>query len=157
MTTTVSYFPPSFAAVVSRLPVLPPSFVFTRVMNLVLGRKLMGGDLSSLHGKHFSICVTDTGLRLYFTVGHRGFVPMRAVPRPDLAISATAHDFYLLATRREDPDALFFSRRLVVEGDTELGLIAKNTLDGIELPAFGNFIPMPSRILAAAKNAFLHP
>jgi predicted lipid carrier protein YhbT len=26
-----------------------------------------------------------------------------------LSISATAHDFFLLATRKEDPDTLFFS------------------------------------------------
>ena len=53
---------------------------------------------------------------------------------PDLTISASAYDFYLLAMRKEDPDTLFFNRRLVVEGDTELGLIAKNALDAIDLP-----------------------
>jgi hypothetical protein len=34
-----------------------------------------------------------------------------------------------LALRREDPDTLFFTRRLVLEGDTELGLALKNALD----------------------------
>ena len=33
---------------------------------------------------------------------------------------------------REDPDTLFFSRRLVSEGDIELGLIVKNLLDAID-------------------------
>ena len=46
------------------------------------------------------------------------------------------HDFALLAARKEDPDTLFFSRRLVMEGDTELGLLVKNTLDAIEQPLF---------------------
>jgi predicted lipid carrier protein YhbT len=36
-----------------------------------------------------------------------------------------------LALRREDPDTLFFSRRLVLEGDTELGLVVKNALDAM--------------------------
>ena len=31
-------------------------------------------------------------------------------------------------------DTLFFSRRLSMEGDTELGLIVKNTLDALEFP-----------------------
>lgn len=52
----------------------------------------------------------------------------------DLTLSATAHDFLLLAQRRQDPDTLFFSRRLSMEGDTELGLVVKNALDAIELP-----------------------
>ena len=38
------------------------------------------------------------------------------------------------ARREEDPDTLFFSRRLMMEGDTELGLVVKNTLDALELP-----------------------
>jgi hypothetical protein len=38
----------------------------------------------------------------------------------------------LLATRREDPDTLFFNRRLCIEGDTETGLHVKNLLDALE-------------------------
>jgi predicted lipid carrier protein YhbT len=41
-------------------------------------------------------------------------------------------EFLCLATRREDPDSLFFQRRLIIEGDTELGLTLKNLLDGCE-------------------------
>jgi predicted lipid carrier protein YhbT len=31
----------------------------------------------------------------------------------------------------DDPDRLFFERVLVMEGDTEMGLVLKNTLDAI--------------------------
>jgi O2-independent ubiquinone biosynthesis accessory factor UbiT len=37
-----------------------------------------------------------------------------------------------MAGRFEDPDTLFFQRRLVIEGDTELGLGVKNFLDGLD-------------------------
>ena len=37
-----------------------------------------------------------------------------------------------LMLREEDPDTLFFSRRLRIEGDTELGLIVKNLLDSVD-------------------------
>jgi predicted lipid carrier protein YhbT len=47
---------------------------------------------------------------------------------------ACARVFVLLALRKEDPDTLFFDRQLVIEGDTELGLIVKNALDRVELP-----------------------
>ncbi|MDC9597520.1 ubiquinone anaerobic biosynthesis accessory factor UbiT [Xenorhabdus anantnagensis] len=43
------------------------------------------------------------------------------------------NDFILIAARKEDPDTLFFQRRLRVEGNTELGLHVKNLMDSIEL------------------------
>ena len=46
----------------------------------------------------------------------------------DLRISASTRDFIALALRQEDPDALFFDRRLLMEGDTDLGLVVKNTV-----------------------------
>ena len=36
--------------------------------------------------------------------------------------------------REEDPDTLFFNRKLHIEGDTELGLITKNLLDSVDWP-----------------------
>lgn len=42
----------------------------------------------------------------------------------------------MLARREEDPDTLFFSRRLTLEGDTELGLLVENTLDALDASAF---------------------
>ena len=53
----------------------------------------------------------------------------------------------LLGMRKEDPDTLFFSRRLVVEGDTELGLIAKNTLDAVELPKLDFSFLLPGKLV----------
>lgn len=56
---------------------------------------------------------------------------------PDLTLATTVADFLAVALRREDPDTLFFSRRLSIEGDTELGLLVKNTLDALDLRAHG--------------------
>jgi predicted lipid carrier protein YhbT len=50
---------------------------------------------------------------------------------PDVTVRASLGDYVALALRREDPDTLFFSRRLVLEGDTELGLAIKNALDAL--------------------------
>lgn len=133
------------------LPVLPPSFVFTRVLNLVLYNTIRRGDLHAMNSKHIVIRVTDAGLHLHFTMQPDGFSPVDASGMPDLAISATLHDFYLLAMRREDPDTLFFNRRLVVEGDTELGLVAKNTLDAIEHPMLELERIFPRHVLARMK------
>ena len=68
-----------------------------------------------------------------FTYGKRGFFPSFDPRTPDLTISARARDFLALMAREEDADTLFFSRRLQMEGETELGLQVKNTLDAIDL------------------------
>jgi predicted lipid carrier protein YhbT len=140
--------PSPIAKVVSRLPTYPPSFVLSHVLNLALGRLLDPAALEPLHGKLIGIHVTDAGLRFFFSVGSKGFIARKSGATPDLAFSATAHDFLLLAMRKEDPDTLFFSRRLLVEGDTELGLIAKNTLDAVEMPGFTVADLMPHRMLS---------
>ena len=50
----------------------------------------------------------------------------------DVRIRGCFDDFWALATRREDPDTLFFQRRLALEGDTDTGLALKNLLDSLE-------------------------
>ena len=61
----------------------------------------------------------------------------------------------LLATRHADPDTLFFQRRLRVEGDTELGLAIKNTMDGMDwddLPTLlRGTLQLLGRLLARAE------
>jgi predicted lipid carrier protein YhbT len=143
-------FPKSVAKLLSLLPSYPPSFAFTKVLNLALGR--IAGSLAPLHGKHIAIHVNDIGLRLLFTIEAGKFTPTDSGRAPDLSISASAQDFYLLATRKEDPDTLFFSRRLMVEGDTELGLVAKNTLDAIELPKFTPSMLSPRNVVSHLKS-----
>lgn len=127
-------FPRPLGQLIEHLPAWPPSFAFTRILNLALRQVIRRRDLQALYGKRISIHVTDAGLHLHFTVLSTGFSAATGNVAADLAISASAYDFYLLAMRKEDPDTLFFNRRLLVEGDTELGLVAKNALDAIELP-----------------------
>ena len=50
----------------------------------------------------------------------------------NIEFEGTVYDFLLLVTRREDPDTLFFNRRLKLGGNTELGLELKNFLDALE-------------------------
>lgn len=57
-----------------------------------------------------------------------------------------------LAMRKEDPDTLFFSRRLSMQGDTELGLLLKNTLDALELPSDTWRLLMPDRMFAILRK-----
>lgn len=137
---------------ISLLPRYPHSLAFTHAINLALGERLHGEEWQPLYGKQVCIRVRDAGLIFHFTVGPKGLVARHAVRRPDLAISASAQDFFLLALRKEDPDTLFFSRRLLMEGDTELGLLVKNTLDAMELPPLDLRALLPARLLGKLRS-----
>jgi len=63
--------------------------------------------------------------------GPQGFRAADSRSEVALRISATAEGFVRLARGDEDPDRLFFERQLLMEGDTELGLVLNNTLDAI--------------------------
>ena len=138
--------PTGLARVFERLPVAPPSLAFCLAANRLLWPVLLARDWRSLAGRRYAIRVRDWGLSLRFRIDAQGFSPDAG--QPELAVSANARDFLLLMARREDPDTLFFSRRLLSEGDTELGLVVKNLLDGIDPDEVFARLPAPLATLA---------
>jgi predicted lipid carrier protein YhbT len=140
--------PSAATRLIASLPVTPPSLAFSLAANRLLWPELQALDWQPLAGRRYAIRVRDLGLSLRFTVGRHGFAPAHGAA--ELTISASARDFLLLLGRREDPDTLFFSRRLVSEGDTELGLVVKNLLDALDLDAVLRRLP-PPLARAAAK------
>ncbi|WP_296891770.1 SCP2 sterol-binding domain-containing protein [Thiobacillus sp.] len=138
LTLAVPTFP---SRLLARLPSAPPSLAFSLAANHLLWPALQTLDWEPLVGRRYAIRIKDLRLSLRFTVGPQGFAPDNGMP--DLTISATARDFLLLLARREDPDTLFFSRRLVSEGDTELGLIVKNLLDALDPDTVLSRLPAP--------------
>lgn len=137
MTFTLPAFtlPPTVARIAARLPQKPPTLALTLALNLALGRILPREDLAPLTGHHLRLNVRDAGLSLDFTLNERGFQARVADGKPDLILTANVRDYLALALREEDADTLFFARRLLMEGDTELGLLVKNTLDAVDWEA----------------------
>ena len=128
---------PSFvAAVGQRLPQWPHALVLTAGLNAMLKMKLLPEDsLALFEGRSFLVDVLDTGGKACFTYRDGLFRPLFSVPAsPDLAFGANLSAFLQMMLRQEDPDTLFFNRELSIEGDTELGLVAKNMLDAVEWP-----------------------
>ena len=119
----------------ARLPQKPPELLLVAALKLGLERIVPRDALRPLLGKRFTIRVTDVGMTLNFGYAAGGFHPRFDSLPAELTISARLRDYIALLTREEDPDTLFFGRRLLMEGDTDLALLMKNTLDGIELPA----------------------
>lgn len=140
--------------VVARLPAYPPALLTAVAASALIGERLNGRALPSARGKVVAIEVRDLGVTLTFAIENEGLVA-RDHAQPDATISADAADFYALARREADPDTLFFNRRLVMQGDTELALLVKNTLDAVDLRALS--LPRPARVLNALRLQFRAP
>lgn len=147
--------PRPLGSVLARLPAYPGSFLLVKALNLTLARTLPADVGSLLLNKKMRIQVRDAQVAFDFVWTGLRFVATKRVPQTDLTISANAHDFYLMSQRQVDPDTLFFSRRLLMEGDTELGLIVKNALDALELPVFAPQQWTPPQLLS--RLAALRP
>lgn len=117
--------------IVSRLPMQPPALLLAAALNRWLAPRLPADARRALSDRCVEIVVTDLGLTLRMQLDRRGFglaAPHAAVA---LRIAAAAATYWRLLRGRDDVDRLFFERALVMEGDTELGLVLKNTLDAI--------------------------
>lgn len=126
---------------------LTPYAVQKRVLSLVLNQAfrepLRHGELDFLEDAKVRIRVTDLNIDWLIRVGADAFTPLDRSLAEDVTISGESPDFVLLATRQADPDTLFFQRRIRIEGDTELGLGIKNTMDSMDW----DDLPLPLRRL----------
>jgi len=140
---------PGIAARIGRhLPQTPPTLALVTGLNLALGHVLSADDLAPLAGKRLQLEVTDLGMTLRY--GFNGRFHLRQDTRkPDLTLRAGLRDYLALALQEEDPDTLFFCRRLVMEGDTDLGLLVKNTLDAVDWDALFDTLPTPLKRLVS--------
>ncbi len=102
------------------------------VMSSMFREAFDEGELGFLQGKWVSLEVTDLQLQWNITLGAKGLILAPGAVVADTVISGDSKDLLALAAQTEDPDTLFFQRRLRIEGDTELGLETKNILYSLE-------------------------
>lgn len=127
------HFGPSLMSVPVKLaPFALKRQVLEQVLSWQFRQALAEGELEFLEGRWLSIHVRDIGLLWYISVVDGRLVVSQQADA-DVSFSADASDLLMIAARKQDPDTLFFQRRLVIEGDTELGLYVKNLMDAIEL------------------------
>lgn len=106
--------------------------VLQQVLSWQLRQALADGELDFLEGRWLKIEVSDLSLTWLMSVQESKLV-IAERGEADVSFSGNANDLILIAARKEDPDTLFFQRRLRIEGDTELGLYVKNLMDSIDL------------------------
>ena len=106
-------------------------------MNRLLAEPLAAGEFEPL--PRFTVTLQANRLRLSECPG-------------EACIRGGWREFLQLLGREQDPDTLFFQRRLLVEGDTELGLWVKNLLDGLDQSGWPGPVREGLRLLAYATR-----
>ena len=135
-------FPKPLTRLIAALPSYPASRVFVGLGNLVAWPGLRDQDWTA--GRRSGACASGPGPRpAGLLLPRPGRLPCRELPAsPATTFTATARDLARLALRLEDPDTLFFDRRLRIEGDTDLGLRIKNMLDAVDLDVAAAAMPL---------------
>lgn len=118
------------------LPFRVKAEILARLLGQLLSQQSDDDELAFLKGNWVAIDVVDMGLTFEVSFDCRWLVqePQAA----SVTFSGHSKELILVAAGKEDPDSLFFQRKLSIEGDTELGLEVKNLLLSIE------FDTMPS-------------
>lgn len=121
-----------------------PNALLAPVLEQTLGRffqqELASGELDFLAERSLHIHVSDLNLQFGVSLLEGRLRIALPCAAGDASIRASANDFILMINGRIDPDTLFFQRRLLMSGDTEMALQVKNLLDTIEL---GERLPKP--------------
>lgn len=118
---------------------IAPKVVSTTVigsaLNWLLKQPITEDELDFLQGQVLAIKVTDVPLTVYITLnGNQQIdVQMKEPEQVNVTFSGDALSFVQLFAGDKDPDTLFFQRKLLIEGDTEMGLMIKNFFDDVEL------------------------
>ncbi|KOO07815.1 ubiquinone anaerobic biosynthesis accessory factor UbiT [Vibrio hepatarius] len=121
-------------------------------LKMAFKEALEDGDFEFLEGKWLKVSVVDMRLDWYISYEDEKLIVADQVQQEDVAFSGNLNDLVLIAGRKEDPDTLFFQRRLSIEGDTELGLEVKNLMDSVDLEA----MPKPLQTLLNQLADFVY-
>ncbi len=121
---------PLLNAIDQRIPLVLKQLVAEAPLNRLFADAIADGEFDDFEGRRIRLEVNggQPGITFGFWAGRLRIVDGAG----EVTIRGSLSAFKTLAARKQDPDKLFFQRRLVIEGDTELGLALKNLLDSLE-------------------------
>lgn len=123
------------------VPVFPLRPIFSRLIKtLAMRHESLFERLGAYGGKQFLIDPVDMPvvLRMVPDISNPELEPFarRDMPECDAVISGPLLSLIRLVSGKEDGDALFFSRELVIKGDTEAVLALRNAIDDLDIDLF---------------------
>ena len=113
-----------------RVPFLFKQLITEATLNRMFAQAIHEGEFDDFEGRTLRLEINggQPGITLGFWQGRLRIVEGEG----EATIRGGWSAFYKLANRKLDPDQLFFQRKLIIEGDTELGLGIKNLLDSLD-------------------------
>jgi len=141
------YLPPFIARTAGLLPLLPLEVVARRLMaNAMAARPSFAARLGEYSGRTFAIDPVDCPFVFVIRPqdGHTQLTVVRESRDHDARIAAPLVVLIGMVDGSYDGDALFFSRDLSIEGDTEAVLALRNAIENAELD--------PSTVLGLPKR-----
>ncbi|MEE1672661.1 SCP2 sterol-binding domain-containing protein [Agarivorans aestuarii] len=125
-----------------------------KALALSFAEAIEEGDLDFLEQRWLKLTVSDLAASWYITFDNERLRVQAQAPQVDVSFSGELNDFVLMMGRKEDPDTLFFQRRLKIEGDTELGLELKNLLDNLDIDDLPAWMSEPLKHGAAMVSEY---
>lgn len=102
-------------------------------VNHLLQKERQQNELNFLIGQVARVEITDLNFDFSFTlIGQKIVIKVPAQPA-DATLRSDQDSMLKILHGEVDPDTLFFRRKLLITGDTELGLYIKNMIDTIDL------------------------
>ncbi|MEI6894119.1 MAG: SCP2 sterol-binding domain-containing protein [Colwellia sp.] len=135
------------------LPFSAQKSLLLSALNTIFKDAIIDGDFEFLQGKWLKISITDLQVNWWLSFDKNQLIMASSKDNiiEEVSFSANGDDLILIAGRKQDPDTLFFQRRLKIEGDTELGLEVKNLIDAIDIEQ----LPMTLHSLVDLCASFL--
>ncbi|GAA0470441.1 MULTISPECIES: SCP2 sterol-binding domain-containing protein [Tatumella] len=148
----VNRMPGLLATPLGRVPLFCKKMCLRQLINWQYQQLIADGEIDFLQQRRLGIDISDLRWKWVMTL-EAGRIIVTDDSVADVWFRAGINDLILLAAGRKDPDMLFFQRRLIVEGDTELGLAVKNLMDAIEPEAMPALLYNGLQHLAAFTEA----
>lgn len=130
----INKLPSILKPALTRIPYSVHKACLLPVLHSVFSEAINEGDFEFLQGNWLKININDLGITWLLSIKNdRLIMAPENSQQEDVSFHANGDDLLLIAGRKEDPDTLFFQRRLKIEGNTELGLAVKNLIDALDL------------------------
>ncbi|AXV66305.1 MULTISPECIES: ubiquinone anaerobic biosynthesis accessory factor UbiT [Pseudoalteromonas] len=137
---TPPFFTPKWLTAITHLtPTAGISWLIEQRINLIFKTQINDGELDFLIDKQLCIDVDNLPLSLLISLNATSkrltifSIKPWLLPKEHLKydgkLTGSSDTFLSLMSGKYDPDTLFFSRKLAIQGDTELCLTVKNWLD----------------------------
>ncbi len=134
--------------ILQRLPDTLHQRLFAALFNHLMRGQGLADRMTDIEGKRIAFAILDAQSELCFEIIAGKVHTVINGNNWNARIAGNLEDLWKLAIRAEDPDTLFFQRRLIMEGETETGLYIKNMLDGLEFDWRGHLVEVIGRRMA---------